>query len=152
MIKNERQYRITKAQSQKFEQALAELAKCAEDKKQENSILFEAQMSAVESQLEDLREELKEYDALKTHANNEPLILELNSLEALPLALIKARIATKLSQKDLAELLGLKEQQIQRYEATEYASANLARVIEVSQVLGLKLLSTGQIEVALEHG
>jgi ribosome-binding protein aMBF1 (putative translation factor) len=152
MIKNERQYRITKAQSQKFEKALAELVKCAEDKKQENPILFEAQMSAVESQLEDLREELKEYEALKTHANNEPLILELNSLEALPLALIKARIATKLSQKDLAELLGLKEQQIQRYEATEYASANLARVIEVSQVLGLKLRSTGQIEVALEHG
>jgi ribosome-binding protein aMBF1 (putative translation factor) len=152
MIKNERQYRITKAQAQKFEQALAELANCTEDKKQENLILFEAQMSAVESQLEDLREELKEYEALKTHANNEPLILELNSLEALPLELIKARIATKLSQKDLAELLGLKEQQIQRYEATEYASANLARVIEVSQVLGLKLLSTGQIEVALEHG
>jgi hypothetical protein len=41
---------------------------------------------------------------------------------------------------------------IQRYEATEYASANLARVIEISQVLGLKLLSTGQIEVALKHG
>jgi ribosome-binding protein aMBF1 (putative translation factor) len=152
MIKNERQYRITKAQAQKFEQALAELENCTEDKKQENPILFETQMSALESQLEDLREELQEYESLTTHVNNEPLVFELNSLEALPLALIKARIATKLSQKDLAERLGLKEQQIQRYEATEYASANLARVIEISQVLGLKLLSTGQVEVALKPG
>jgi hypothetical protein len=57
MIKNERQYRITKAQVQRFEQALADLANCIEDKKQENLILFEAQVSALESQLDDLREE-----------------------------------------------------------------------------------------------
>jgi ribosome-binding protein aMBF1 (putative translation factor) len=149
MIKNERQYRITKAQAQRFEQALADLADCVEDKKQENPILFEAQQSALESQFDDLREELTEYEALTIHRNDEPLVFELNSLEALPLALIKARIATKLSQKDLAERLGLKEQQIQRYEATEYASANLARVIEVSQVLGMKLQSRTGIEVAL---
>lgn len=147
MIKNERQYRITKAQAQRFEQALADLANCAEDKKQENPILFEAQRSALESQLDDLREELTEYEALTIHGNDEPLVFELDSLEALPLALIKARIATKLSQKDLAERLGLKEQQIQRYEATEYASANLARVIEVSQVLGMKLQARTGIEV-----
>lgn len=149
MIKNERQYRITKAQAQRFEQALADLTDCAEDKKQENPILFEAQRSALESQLDDLREELTEYEALTIHGNDEPLVFELNSLEALPLALIKARIATKLSQKDLAERLGLKEQQIQRYEATEYASANLARVIEVSQVLGIKLQARTGIEVKL---
>jgi ribosome-binding protein aMBF1 (putative translation factor) len=149
MIKNERQYRITKAQAQRFEQALADLADCAEDKKQENPILFEAQRSALESQLNDLREELAEYEALTIHGNDEPLVFELNSLEALPLALIKARIATKLSQKDLAERLGFKEQQIQRYEATEYASAKLARVIEVSQALGIKLQSRAEIEVEL---
>lgn len=149
MIKNERQYRITKAQAQRFEQALTDLADGIEDKKQENPILFEAQRSALESQLDDLREELTEYEALSIHGNDEPLVFELNSLEALPLALIKARIATKLSQKDLAERLGLKEQQIQRYEATEYASANLARVIEVSQVLGMKLQARTGIEVEL---
>jgi transcriptional regulator with XRE-family HTH domain len=91
---------------------------------------------------------LTEYEALTTHGNDKPLVLELGSLEAFPLALIKARIAAKLSQKDLAERLGLKEQQIQRYEATEYASANLARVLEVSQVLGMKLQDRTGIEVA----
>jgi hypothetical protein len=33
--------------------------------------------------------------------------------------------------------LGLKEQQIQHYEATEYASASLARVAAVIRALGL---------------
>jgi predicted nuclease of predicted toxin-antitoxin system len=44
-----------------------------------------------------------------------------------------------------------KEQEIQRYEATEYAAANLAWVIEVSQVLGLKLQSRTGIAVELER-
>ena len=43
-----------------------------------------------------------------------------------------------LSQKDLAEKLGLKEQQIQRYEATDYESASLSRLLEISDALGLK--------------
>jgi ribosome-binding protein aMBF1 (putative translation factor) len=149
MIKNERQYRITRAQSQKFEQALADLASCAENKKQENPILFETQRSALESQLDELQEELAEYEALMVHGKGEPLMFEVNSLEAVPQILIKARIAAKLSQKDLAERLGLKEQQIQRYEATEYASANLARVIEVSQALGIRLQSKVGIEVGV---
>lgn len=40
----------------------------------------------------------------------------------------QGRIAAGLSQKELSERLGLKERQIQRYEATDYASANLTRV------------------------
>ena len=35
--------------------------------------------------------------------------------------------------------MGLKEQQIQRYEATEYASADLARVNEVAKALGMRV-------------
>ena len=150
MIKNERQYRITKAQVQKFEQALAELARCSEATQQENPILWQAQKSALESQLNDLQEEIAEYEALTSSPESEPIVLPLDSIETLPLALIKARIATKLSQKELAERLGLKEQQIQRYEATEYASANLSRIIEVSQALGLRLQPTAKLEVEVE--
>ena len=55
----------------------------------------------------------------------------------LPSILIKARIAQGLSQKELADRIGLKEQQIQRYEATDYASANLARIKEVVNAFGV---------------
>ena len=36
-----------------------------------------------------------------------------------------------------AERLGLQEQQIQRYEATDYASASLTRIKEVVSALGI---------------
>jgi DNA-binding XRE family transcriptional regulator len=146
MIKNERQYRITKAQAQKFKQALAQLMQ-AEVAKQENPLLWQVQGDALSSQINDLQEELKEYEALTSRSPNQPVILNLRSLSELPFALIKARIAAKLSQKALADRLGIKEQQIQRYEATEYASANLSRVIEISEALGLKLELRGGLEM-----
>ena len=62
---------------------------------------------------------------------------QLKTVAELPTLLIKARIAQGLSQKELAERLGLKEQQIQRYEATDYASARLARIKEVVGALGI---------------
>jgi hypothetical protein len=55
MIKNEQQYRITKAQTQKFMRALAELENCAEYQSLKNPLLFQAQRSALEVQLKGLR-------------------------------------------------------------------------------------------------
>lgn len=75
---------------------------------------------------------MREYESLKSGD------FEWNDLSVvtkLPVVLIKARIARGLSQRDLAERIGLKEQQIQRYEATDYSSANLARIMEVASVL-----------------
>lgn len=46
-------------------------------------------------------------------------------------------IAAGLSQRELAERLGLKEQQVQKYEATEYTSASLARIRAVIHALGV---------------
>lgn len=136
MIKNERQYRVTQAQAKKFEQALAQLNKKFGKEKEVHPLLWKAQKDSLQSQLSELREEIEEYEALKS---GQKAVLELNSLEELPSALIQARIASELSQKELAERLGIKEQQIQRYEATEYASASFTRILEVIQVLGIKV-------------
>jgi transcriptional regulator with XRE-family HTH domain/Zn-dependent peptidase ImmA (M78 family) len=136
MIKNERQYRVTQTQAKKFEQALAQFDTILYNREEVHPLLWKAQRDALQSQLGDLWEEIEEYEALKS---GKCAVLELDSLEELPLALIKARIAAGLTQKELAERLGLKEQQIQRYEDTEYASASLARLLEVSQALGIKV-------------
>ncbi|WP_411901904.1 ImmA/IrrE family metallo-endopeptidase [Methylorubrum thiocyanatum] len=56
----------------------------------------------------------------------------------LGVALIIARIARQLTQKDLARKLGLKEQQIQRYEADRYRSISLSNFQRVARVLGLR--------------
>lgn len=136
MIKNERQYRITKAQIEKFSDALAQLSTSVQSEPSVHPLLKKAEREAMESQIAELRAQLEEYEALKS---GQHAVLELDSLEALPRALIKARIAAGLTQKDLAERLGLKEQQIQRYEETEYASANFARLVEVSRAIGIQV-------------
>ena len=132
MIRNARQYRITQAQVTKLEQVLAQVM--AGVGPSVHPRLRQAEQEALQSQVADLREQLTAYDALR--ARPQP-VLQVPSFDDLPRALIQARIAVGLSQKELAVRLGLKEQQIQRYEATDYASASLARVTAVIHALGL---------------
>ena len=129
MIKNERQYRITRAQAEGFASTLANLK---QNPSAAHPLIAKAQEDAIRSQLADLQDQLQEYESLKA-GNFEPV--QLNFISQLPDVLIKARIARGLSQKDLAEKIHVKEQQIQRYEATDYASASLARIREVASVL-----------------
>ena len=135
MIKNERQYRITKNQVDRFSRTLANLRRQPAEAKDVHPLIAKAQEDALQSQLADLEEQLQEYEALKSgHFDLDAL----NAVAELPTVLIKARIAQGLRQKDLAERLGLKEQQIQRYEATDYATASLTRIKEVANALGGK--------------
>ena len=135
MIKNERQYRITKTQAGKFQDTLARLRVAPADPRVHPK-LQKAQIDALRSQLSDLLAEIEEYEALR---DGKRQILPINSLDDLPRALIQARIASGMSQEDLAQRLGLKEQQIQRYEATDYAAASLARVSEIAKALGIQV-------------
>ena len=135
MIKNERQYRITKNQADRLSQTLANLKRRSREAEEGvHPLIAKAQENALRNQLSDLEEQLREYESLK--AGNFELE-DLNVVAELPTTLIKARISQGLSQKDLAERLRLKEQQIQRYEATDYATASLARIKEVVEALGV---------------
>lgn len=135
MIKNERQCRITRAQAERFANALSQLANTTEEVAQVHPLLRQVQEEGLRSQLADLQAQLEEYEAVRSGDYGK---LEVESVEELPRALIRARIAAGLSQKELAKRLGLKEQQIQRYEATEYASASFARVLDVVRALGIR--------------
>lgn len=134
MIKNERQYRITKAQAEEFDRTLQSLHESPSLGMHPR--IVEAQQDAVRSQLEELREELVAYEALQAGRTN---ILELTSIDQLPAALIQGRIAAGLTQKELADRLGMKEQQLQRYEATDYAGASLERIRQVISALGIRM-------------
>ena len=136
MIKNERQYRITRAQAEKFARALAQMKERAGEDASVDPVLQEAMTNALGSQLADLRQQLEDYEALRS---GERKVFESASFGELPRALIQSRIALGLSQKELAKRLGLKEQQIQRYEATRYAGVSLERVQAVADALGVQL-------------
>ena len=143
MIKNERQYRMTKGWIQKFTQTVGQLDAHPEESAALHPVLRKAERDGLASQIETLQQEVQEYEALR---DGPPRAFILDSFEETPRALIQARIAAGLSQKELAGRLGLKEQQIQRYEATEYASASMARVSAVLQALGLRVRGKVSLE------
>ena len=134
MIKNERQYRITKAQAEKFATALGGIAEESGETSEIHPLIQKAQKDALRYQLSELREQLEEYEALQSGSYPIP---DLRTIEDLPRALIQTRIGRRLSQKALGKLVGVKEQQIQRYEATDYSSASLSRGMEVIAALKL---------------
>ena len=66
MIKNERQYRVTKTQAERFERTLAELRRDDREEGDVHPLIAKASKEAVASQLADLKAELREYESLKT--------------------------------------------------------------------------------------
>ena len=147
MIKNERQYRITKAEAERFEQVLAKLTVGAVRQGQLHPRMAQAEREAIESQLNDLLQEIKEYEDLKFGKIS---VIRLDSFDQLPEGLVRARIAAGLSQKALAQRLGLKEQQIQRYEAEGFMSASFQRLSEIANALGVKIRE--EIELPTQEG
>lgn len=62
MIRNQREYRITKAEVRKFEQTLMQVAKLPGSKKVMHPRLAQAEKEAMQSQLASLRKQIEEYE------------------------------------------------------------------------------------------
>ena len=129
MIKNERQYKITRSRADEVRNTIGELQGVAlPDGLQPE--MRELQLDALRGTLGDLEGELAEYDAL-----HDASMIEATGIEQLPSALIRARIALGLTQRQLAERIGLQEQAIQRYEAADYFGVSFARLVEIASAL-----------------
>lgn len=137
MIQSERQYNVSRDQLAKLEAALREV----QSRDVEQAWLQKAEIDALTSQIEEIRDQLVQYELLKA---GEFPFTKTYSLEQLPSVLVQARIASGMSQTDLAAKLGMKPQQVQRYEATDYMGVSLARLIAVARVLGVG--ASGTIE------
>ncbi|MGY3148093.1 HTH-type transcriptional regulator/antitoxin HigA [Bradyrhizobium sp. USDA 3397] len=132
MIFSDRQYTVSQEQVAKLRGVLNSVREDSTKVAQ----LREIESRALRSQIADIEQEIAEYDLLKSGTVT---FSESYSLSDLPRILIQARIAQGLSQTDLAERLNMKPQQIQRYEATDYMSASLSRLIEVADVLSVRV-------------
>jgi len=131
MITNEVQYRDAMAHLAKFEEAIAnfeqEPIRAPGDHKRRA-----LELAALRSQAADFEAEIDGYEFLRCGTQT---TFEAASLAALAGALVKARIAKGWTHRQLADALGVAEQQIQRYETTEYTSASLARLCDVAGAL-----------------
>jgi len=135
MIKNEKQYQIAKKNLKGFRDALAGYEK-RDDK---SSYIVRLEMNAVKHHIKNFEAEIEEFENLQ---NGNLSIVSLNSLDDVPGVLIKARIAKQLTQAALADKVGLKEQQIQKYEATDYAGASVLRLQRILDALGVTIPPT----------
>ncbi len=143
MITNDRQYKIVKVQIASFQDSLATADFEAKIAKDIDPMLFDVQKKAIKSQLDDLTLAVKEYEDLKA---GKIVVTEVSSVKELPIALIKARIANGLNQAQLAEKIGLKMQQIQRYESEVYETASIKTLAKIAEALDLKLSAEIQIK------
>lgn len=69
-----------------------------------------------------------------------------SDLDGLGEALIKARILKDWSQRELGERLGVKHQQIQRWEKSGWQKAQMWKLQEVAEVLGVQLHISARLE------
>lgn len=145
MITNDRQYKITKAQLAKLSGWINEFNVQETAKKVGSSVLAKAELIALKSEVEILESQVQEYELLKSGAISD---FRTSSLAELHTMLIRARIAQNLSQSKLAEILGLKEQQIQRYESQKYASASLERIVEIATALNIDFSGVAKINLS----
>lgn len=142
MISNKRQYDVAKAKLKRYRELL-DAAGQAKQKMPPDA--YSVMVQGLMLDVEEVEAQLRAYEQLSNVCS-----LRLSRLEDLGEILIKARIAREYTQEGLAEKLGLKAQQIQRYEAAKYLSASLRRVLAVAEGLGIRVesdvwLSTDQL-------
>lgn len=140
-ITNMRQYQITKSQLARFEEAAQQTSSVTVD-----PVLQEALREQALSQVEELRAEVEAYERI---AGSSSLVLDIQSISQFSQALIHGRVAAGLTQKELADRLGVSKQQVQRDEQTGYAQASLERLEKIGHVLGIQLSGRITLEPSL---
>jgi len=83
---------------------------------------------------EQLREEVESYERLRRGD-----IVEMENLSGLGQLLVMLRIARKMSQKELAEKLGVDPSQVSRDERNEYRGVTLERAMRILDALGARI-------------
>ncbi|WP_313931745.1 helix-turn-helix transcriptional regulator [Nostoc punctiforme] len=147
MIKNEQQYQNSLDWLQRFEQSIAQLDNNEQLKAEPER--WKLHRDSYQSQVDELKLEISEYERLINCDTSKPLKIKIDSLNKLPNALVKARLAAKISQQELADRLGIDEQRVYEYEDTDYQCASFVEILEVSTALGIEFeTATVQVDFA----
>ncbi len=136
MIRNENEYReaVTRLDE---EQKRIEAQKAQLEKMGLSPADVKRAIDPIQSFHLQLQEEVESYQRLKRGEFDE--IWNLHDLGQL---LISARIARGLTQRQLAEKLGVNESQVSRDERNEYHGITLERAARILELLGVELRTT----------
>lgn len=129
MIKNGRERAVTRSWVAKLEDAVARM-----DPGPQGGMdrILEAERTGMQSRADEMRRDVAEYDAL---VSGRMPAVDAGDLEGLPETLIKARICLGMTQRELAERMGMREDQVRRHEEAGYESAGCALLLEARAAL-----------------
>lgn len=137
MIKNEKEYEYSKECAKKFEYSISVIQQ-DEARKQRNPQSWQFDIATKNSHLMALQKEIDEYESLINCKQKQPIRIKIENFNKLPDALIKARIAAKMSQKELADIIGFEEEKIKDYENKNYRFASFSEILQISTALGVE--------------
>ena len=144
MIKNEKQYKITKSKLKDLERSL----KVCKEGTFPDKTIHKAMADSLKSLMGDLEKEIREYENLKS---KKAPTLKIGSLADLPDVLVRSRISQGLTQKQLAVKLGMQAQQIQRYESENYRRVSFGTLLEISKTLNIDLDKGSKARILYGH-
>ncbi|NII24807.1 helix-turn-helix transcriptional regulator [Pseudoflavitalea sp. X16] len=132
MINNEKQYKISKKRLNEIVTEI-ETVKNASDQHPLRNKLILASLLNVKQELE---EEITDYESLKNTSKN---TLPERVISELPSILTEYKIISGMTQKEFSEKLGLKEQQLQRYEADNFKGVSFKNLLKFLEAIGLEI-------------
>ena len=136
MIRNENEYREAVARLAE-EQERIEAQKVQLHKMGLSPADMKRAIDPIQSFHLQLQEEVESYQRLKRGEFD-----EIHNLQGLGQLLISARIARGMTQRQLAEKLGVNESQVSRDERNEYHGVTLDRAARILELLGVELRTT----------
>ena len=139
MIKNDLEYDVTLSWVNGMGRAIAMLER-DEEKKNSDPDIWQIHYDGVTSQRQDLQEQVTEYEALIAHNPNNKIVLQIDCMDELSDLLIKARIAFKITQEELAYLCDFNTEQIQLFEDKDYQNASYLDFLAVANALGVEIV------------
>lgn len=135
MIKNKKQYTAMRKQ---LDELITEIRDAKSVLQCGSNAEFRLQLGTLEKGLVKLQKELEEYEKLTSQSLS---WLEFDSFkDDMNKAIMSFRIASGMSQKELAKAMFIQEQQIQRYEQSDYLSAGFERILQLLEALGVRMI------------
>ena len=130
MIKGGRECAVARSWVERFESTMAGID--ARLERDGPDWMLEAERRGLQSKTDELRRDVAEYEAL---VSGKVPPADPNNLEELPEALIKRRIGLGMTRRELAERMGMREEEVERHELTDYESASYARLMDAHAAL-----------------
>lgn len=152
MIKDEFQYEVSQEWVEKFKKSIAARER-DEEAKRKDFLKWDAGRGAVQCHVDKLEAEIAEYERLMNCDKSQSIEITVENLTELPFALIKARMAAKITQQELAEIIGIDPERIKQCEDKNYQCASFVEILEVSAALGVEFKNAvievdfGEIEI-----